>query len=116
MLCVHTAVDICFHVGATVGAEEGTLTFMVGGEAAAADAATPLLRHMGKHIIYCGAHGAGLAAKMCNNLVLAASMAAVAEALALGNRMGLDPKILTQVGQRWVSPALCSQGSDTLLN
>eukprot|EP00878_Enallax_costatus_P038088 GHUV01043239.1.p1 GENE.GHUV01043239.1~~GHUV01043239.1.p1 ORF type:complete len:205 (+),score=65.85 GHUV01043239.1:253-867(+) len=83
--------------GATVGADAGTLTFMVGGEPAAADAATPLLHHMGKHIIYCGNHGAGLAAKMCNNLVLAASMAAVAEALAVGKRLGLDPKILTQV-------------------
>lgn len=97
--------------GATVGAESGTLTFMVGGEPAAADAATPLLRHMGTHVIYCGNHGAGLAAKMCNNLVLAASMAAVAEALAVGKRLGLDPKILTEVCGYWVIIyMICEEG------
>lgn len=70
---------------------------MVGGNKAAAAAASKLLMEMGKHVIYCGDHGSGLLAKMCNNLVLSASMAAVAESLALGNRLGLDPKVLTEV-------------------
>uniref|UniRef100_A0A383VS74 3-hydroxyisobutyrate dehydrogenase-like NAD-binding domain-containing protein n=1 Tax=Tetradesmus obliquus TaxID=3088 RepID=A0A383VS74_TETOB len=68
---------------------------MVGGNKAAAEAAAPILRTMGSHIIHCGDHGAGISAKLCNNLVLAASMAALAEALALGKRMGLDPAVLT---------------------
>eukprot|EP00775_Hariotina_reticulata_P002770 gene2770-3063_t len=83
--------------GAIVGAEAGTLAFMLGGNKVAADAAMPLLRTMGSHIIYCGDHGAGLAAKMCSLLVVASSMAAVSEALAAGKRLGLEPKVLTQV-------------------
>jgi hypothetical protein len=71
---------------------------MLGGNRVAADAAMPLLRAMGSHIIYCGEHGAGLAAKMCSLLVVASSMAAVSEALAAGRRLGLEPKVLTQVG------------------
>jgi 3-hydroxyisobutyrate dehydrogenase-like beta-hydroxyacid dehydrogenase len=70
---------------------------MVGGNKAAAAAATPVLRHMGSHIIHCGDHGAGISAKLCNNLVLAASMAALSEALAVGKRLGLDPEVLTDV-------------------
>jgi 3-hydroxyisobutyrate dehydrogenase-like beta-hydroxyacid dehydrogenase len=85
------------HCCAFAGAEAGTLTFMVGGNKAAADAATPILRHMGSHVIHCGDHGAGISAKICNNLVLAASMAALSEALALGKRLGLDPNVLTDV-------------------
>uniref|UniRef100_A0A383VQ04 3-hydroxyisobutyrate dehydrogenase-like NAD-binding domain-containing protein n=1 Tax=Tetradesmus obliquus TaxID=3088 RepID=A0A383VQ04_TETOB len=73
---------------------------MVGGNKAAAEAAAPILRTMGSHIIHCGDHGAGISAKLCNNLVLAASMAALAEALALGKRMGLDPAVLTDVVNR----------------
>jgi 3-hydroxyisobutyrate dehydrogenase-like beta-hydroxyacid dehydrogenase len=79
------------------GAEAGTLTFMVGGNKAAAEAATPILRHMGTAVIHCGDHGSGISAKICNNLVLAASMAALSEALALGKRLGLDPNVLTDV-------------------
>ncbi|WIA21939.1 hypothetical protein OEZ85_004305 [Tetradesmus obliquus] len=86
--------------GAVTGAEAGTLTFMVGGNKSAAEAAAPILRTMGSHIIHCGDHGAGISAKLCNNLVLAASMAALAEALALGKRMGLDPAVLTDVLNR----------------
>jgi hypothetical protein len=95
LLCLGTHhVVICC---AFAGAEAGTLTFMVGGNKAAAAAATPILRHMGSHVIHCGDHGAGISAKLCNNLVLAASMAALSEALALGKRLGLDPAVLTDV-------------------
>jgi 3-hydroxyisobutyrate dehydrogenase len=82
---------------AFTGAEAGTLTFMVGGNKAAAEAATPILQHMGTAVIHCGDHGSGISAKICNNLVLAASMAALSEALALGKRLGLDPNVLTDV-------------------
>jgi 3-hydroxyisobutyrate dehydrogenase len=83
--------------GGVPGAQAATLTFMVGGHPQAVEAATPILNAMGKRIIHCGDHGAGQAAKLANNLVLAISMAAVSEGLALGMKLGLDPKLLTDI-------------------
>lgn len=83
--------------GGVLGAGSGTLSFMVGGQKAAMKAAEPLLRAMGSHVTYCGDHGTGQAARLCIALVMASSMAAVSESLALGRRLGLDPALLTRV-------------------
>ena len=86
--------------GGTAGAEQGTLTFMVGGAAAALERVRPLFERMGANIFHAGAAGAGQTAKMCNNMVLAAQMTATAEALALGVANGLDAATLSEIMQR----------------
>jgi 3-hydroxyisobutyrate dehydrogenase len=70
------------------GAEAATLTFMVGGAGADVEEARGLLMHMGKNVVHCGEAGTGGVAKVCNNLVLGVNMAGVAEAMALGRRLG----------------------------
>ena len=72
---------LCSGVGA---ATKGVLTFMVGGSKESCDRATPLLECMGKAVMHCGDSGAGQAAKICNNMLLAISMIGVSEALQLG--------------------------------
>jgi len=94
--------------GGTGGAAAGTLTFMVGGSKQAFDLATPILQAMGKNIVHCGDNGAGQAAKICNNLLLAISMIGTSEAMNLGVTLGLDPKVLakiinTSTGRCWSS-------------
>jgi len=83
--------------GGTAGAAAGTLTFIVGGEAAALDRARPILADMGKNIFHVGASGAGQVAKLCNNMALGVIMAVTGEALALGVSHGLDAKVLSQM-------------------
>lgn len=83
--------------GGVAAASAGTLTFMVGGSANAVGAARPYLERMGKKVVHCGDAGAGQATKLCNNLALGVSMAGVAEALALGQRLGLDLRVLSDV-------------------
>src|SRR5690606_4887244 len=94
--------------GGTAGAAAGTLTFMVGGNEDLFTRIEPVLKHMGKRIIHCGGAGAGQIAKLCNNMLLAISMAGVAEAMALGDKLGMDPKVLADVinsssGRCWAS-------------
>ncbi|MEM5420899.1 3-hydroxyisobutyrate dehydrogenase [Paraburkholderia ferrariae] len=94
--------------GGTGGAEAGTLTFMVGGSAAHYESVKPVLLGMGKNIVHCGETGTGQVAKICNNLVLGVTMAGVAEAMALGEALGIDPKVLggimnTSTGRCWSS-------------
>ena len=86
--------------GGVGGAEKGTLTFMVGGEAAHLERARPLLDIMGANIFHAGASGAGQVAKICNNMLLAIHMSGTAEALALGVANGLDPKTLSEIMRR----------------
>lgn len=86
--------------GGTGGAEAGTLTFMVGGSKDAFNRADPILQAMGKNIIHCGDVGAGQVVKICNNLVLGISMVAISEAMNMGVRLGVDPKILASVINR----------------
>ena len=98
--------------GGTGGAEAGTLTFMVGGEDAAFARAEPILKHMGKIIVHAGASGAGQAAKICNNMILGASMIVVGEAFALAEKLGLDKQKLFDIsskssGQCWSMTAYC---------
>jgi 3-hydroxyisobutyrate dehydrogenase len=83
--------------GGVAGASAGTLTFIVGGEAAALDRARPVLQAMGKNIFHMGAAGAGQVAKLCNNMALGVIMAVTGEAIALGVAHGLDAKTLSQM-------------------
>ncbi|KAI0048211.1 3-hydroxyisobutyrate dehydrogenase [Auriscalpium vulgare] len=83
--------------GGVTGAKAGTLSFLVGGTEDAFQLARPILERMGARIIHCGASGSGLAAKICNNLVLGVEQIVVAEAMLLGQRLGLDPTVLAGV-------------------
>lgn len=83
--------------GGVTGAKAGTLSFLVGGPEPAYKLAHPFLAHMGERIIYCGESGAGLAAKICNNLILGVQQIVVAEGMLLGQKLGLDPKVLSSV-------------------
>ena len=76
--------------GGTVGAANGMLTFMVGGDAAAFAAGLPVLQAMGKNIFHAGGPGAGQAVKICNNMMLAINMVGVAEGFLLARKLGLD--------------------------
>ncbi|MBL8513018.1 MAG: 3-hydroxyisobutyrate dehydrogenase [Betaproteobacteria bacterium] len=94
--------------GGTGGAEAGTLTFMVGGEAADFERAKPILQAMGKNIVHCGGAGNGQVAKICNNMMLAIEMIATAEGMALAAKLGMDPKVFagianTSSGRCWSS-------------
>ncbi|MDT7952185.1 MAG: 3-hydroxyisobutyrate dehydrogenase [Acetobacteraceae bacterium] len=98
--------------GGTTGATAGTLTFMVGGDAAAFERAKPFLDIMGKNIVHAGPSGAGQAAKVCNNLILGIAMAGVGEAFALADKLGLDKQALfdiasTSSGQCWALTSYC---------
>lgn len=92
--------------GGVVGAEQGTLTFMVGGSAHSFEQAHLLLSAMGKRIVHTGSNGTGEAAKICNNMVLGVSMIAISEAFVLAQKLGLEPQKLFEVmnsasGQCW---------------
>lgn len=94
--------------GGTIGAEAGTLTFMIGGEEDAMKKVEPLLLCMGSRVVYCGKHGMGLVAKIANNMLLGISMLGVSEAMNLGIKLGMDPKTLmgilnTSTGRCWSS-------------
>lgn len=83
--------------GSSAGAEAGTLTIMVGGDAGVLEEQREILGAMGSNVIHCGGIGMGEAVKLCNNLIAAASMVAVAEAFALGQAAGADPRVLLDV-------------------
>ncbi|GGS22858.1 3-hydroxyisobutyrate dehydrogenase [Streptomyces aureoverticillatus] len=107
----HRAVDAPVS-GGVMGAEAGTLTFMVGADEAAFAQAEPLLAAMGKKAVHCGAAGAGQAAKICNNMILGVSMIAVSEAFVLGESLGLSHQALFDVastasGQCWALSVNC---------
>lgn len=98
--------------GGVGGAEAGTLTFMCGGSEGAFERARPILEKMGKRIVLAGGAGAGQAAKICNNMLLAISMIGTCEAFVLGEKLGLDPQKLfdiasTSSGQCWSLTTYC---------
>jgi 3-hydroxyisobutyrate dehydrogenase len=98
--------------GGTGGAKGATLTFMCGGTDSAFAAAKPILEKMGKKIVHCGGAGAGQAAKICNNMILGATMIATAEAFVLGEKLGLTHQALfdvasTSSGQSWSLTSYC---------
>jgi 3-hydroxyisobutyrate dehydrogenase len=98
--------------GGVGGATAGTLTFMVGGEAAAFDRAKPVLEKMGKNIFHAGASGNGQAAKIANNMLLGTTMIATCEAFNLAEKLGLDAQTFfniasTASGQSWSMTSYC---------
>lgn len=98
--------------GGVAGAAAGTLTMMAGGNEAVFKRAEPLLKLMGKKIIYAGQAGSGQAAKICNNMLLAISMIGVSEAFVLADKLGLDQKKFFEIssnasGQCWSMTSYC---------
>jgi 3-hydroxyisobutyrate dehydrogenase len=98
--------------GGVIGAEAGSLTFMVGGEAAAFARAEPILGAMGKTIVHAGPAGNGQTAKICNNMILGASMIAVCEGFALAEKLGLPVQTLFDIcskstSQCWAMTGYC---------
>ena len=77
--------------GGAKGAEEGTLSMMIGGDAGVVERVRPILECMGKTLKHIGPVGAGQVAKTCNQLVIAGTMMACAEMVALCRKMGVDP-------------------------
>jgi len=98
--------------GGIAAAEGGTLTFMVGGKKKGFQQAREYLEKMGKAVIHAGDAGAGQAAKICNNMLLGATMAATCEAFVLAQKLGLDPKTFYDIsskasGQSWSMTSYC---------
>jgi 3-hydroxyisobutyrate dehydrogenase len=98
--------------GGIAAAAAGTLTFMVGGSDAGFARAQPILAAMGKAVIHAGGPGAGQTAKICNNMLLGASMVATAEAFLLARKLGLDPQRFYDIasvssGQCWSMTSYC---------
>ncbi len=98
--------------GGIGGATNGTLTFMAGGPAAAFATVQPLFEIMGQKAVHCGDAGAGQAAKICNNMILGATMIATCEAFALADKLGLDRQsmfdvVSTSSGYSWSMNAYC---------
>jgi 3-hydroxyisobutyrate dehydrogenase len=98
--------------GGVSGAQAASLTFMVGGSDEAFERARPVLEKMGKTIVHAGAAGNGQAAKICNNMILGASMIVVSEAFLLAEKLGLDAQRLFEIsskssGQCWSMTSYC---------
>lgn len=98
--------------GGVGGAEAGTLAFMCGGSDKAFARAKPILEKMGKRIVHAGGPGAGQAAKICNNMLLAVSMIGTCEAFVLGEKLGLEHQKLFEImsaasGQCWSLTTYC---------
>ena len=98
--------------GGIGGAEAGTLTFMVGGPIEGFNKAKKLFDIMGQKAVHCGNSGNGQAAKICNNMILGATMIATCEAFSLADKLGLDRKsmfdvVSTSSGYSWSMNAYC---------
>ena len=98
--------------GGVEGAKAASLTFMIGGADTALARATPILEAMGETIVHAGGPGNGQAAKICNNLILGATMIAVGEAFVLGEKLGLTHQKLFDIaaaasGQCWSLTSYC---------
>ena len=98
--------------GGIAAAEGGTLTFMVGGSDQGFERARPFLEKMGKAVIHAGGPGSGQAAKICNNMLLGATMAATCEAFVLAGKLGLNLQTFYDIsskasGQSWSMTSYC---------
>ena len=98
--------------GGIGGAEAGTLTFMVGGPMEGFNRAKKLFDIMGQKAVHCGNSGNGQAAKICNNMILGATMIATCEAFSLADKLGLERKsmfdvVSTSSGYSWSMNAYC---------
>ena len=92
--------------GGIAAAASGNLAFMVGGSDEAFERAQPALEPMSKAVIHAGGPGAGQAAKICNNMILGATMIVTCEAFVMAQKLGLDPKVFHAIasnasGQSW---------------
>ncbi len=83
--------------GSKLGAEGGTLTFMIGGDKAVFDRVKPYFDVMGKLFYYCGSAGKGLQAKLTQNLVLANMMWAFNEGMVLATKAGISPELMLEI-------------------
>ena len=98
--------------GGVQGAKSGSLTFMVGGNNGVFEKFKNLFEYMGNRAVYCGKTGSGQAAKICNNMILGATMIATCESFALADKLGLDRKAMFEVvstssGYSWSMNAYC---------
>ena len=98
--------------GGIAAAAGGTLAFMVGGSDEAFAKAKPFIEPMAKAVIHAGGPGAGQAAKICNNMILGATMAATCEGFVLAQKLGLDPQVFYDIssqasGQSWSMTSYC---------
>jgi 3-hydroxyisobutyrate dehydrogenase len=98
--------------GGIAAAAAGTLAFMVGGSEEAFAKAKPFIEPMAKAVIHAGGPGAGQAAKICNNMILGATMAVTCEGFVLAQKLGLDPKVFYDIssqasGQSWSMTSYC---------
>lgn len=82
--------------GGDVGAREGTLSILVGGEAAALERARDVFKVLGKRITHCGPQGAGQTVKACNQILCAMNMIGICEALHLARGSGIDPALVVE--------------------
>jgi len=86
--------------GGVVGADNGTLTFMVGGKEESFNLALPILNNMGKKIVHAGDLGAGQVAKICNNMILGISMIALGESFTMAKQLGLDQSKFFEISSK----------------
>jgi 3-hydroxyisobutyrate dehydrogenase len=98
--------------GGIAAAEGGTLTFMVGGSEEGFEKARPFLENMGKAVIHAGGPGSGQAAKICNNMLLGATMVATCETFVLAQKLGLNAQTFFDIaskasGQSWSMTSYC---------
>ena len=98
--------------GGIAAASAGSLTFMVGGDDDTFAKAKPILSAMGKAVIHAGSDGNGQAAKICNNMLLGATMVATCEAFAMAEKIGLDAQTFYDIssvssGQSWSMTSYC---------
>jgi 3-hydroxyisobutyrate dehydrogenase len=98
--------------GGIAAAAAGSLAFMVGGSDEAFAKAKPIIEPMAKAVIHAGGPGAGQAAKICNNLILGATMIVTCEAFVLARKLGLDPQVFFDIssqasGQSWSMTTYC---------
>lgn len=98
--------------GGVTGADAGTLTFMCGGDKATFEKARPILAAMGRNIVLCGGPGQGQVVKICNNMMAATSLLVACEAMAMGEKLGVDRQTLydvisTSTGNSWVFEKAC---------
>jgi 3-hydroxyisobutyrate dehydrogenase len=85
--------------GSKHGAEKGELTFMIGGEGEVFERAMPLLKVLGKKHIYCGAHGAGLCAKLAQNVIQSTMLEIFCEGFVLATKAGVKPETMFEIVQ-----------------
>jgi 3-hydroxyisobutyrate dehydrogenase len=83
--------------GGDIGAQQGTLTIMVGGDRAIFDRSLPVFNALGKKIVHCGAVGSGQAIKLCNQVLCSLHMVALTEAMLLAQQLGVDPHLAIDI-------------------